>query len=66
MDPSGRRSVTDFAMQGRGLIAAAPGSRAKVLDRLRLGDAAFRQLTRAAAVAPAIQRVPLRTQATYP
>ena len=50
MDPSGRRSVTDFAMQGRGLIAAAPGSRAKVLDRLRLGDAAFRQLTRAAAV----------------
>jgi phosphate transport system permease protein len=50
MDPSGRRSVTDFAIQGRGMIAAAAGSRAKVLDRLRLGDAAFRQLTRAAAV----------------
>ena len=50
MDPSGRRSVTDFAIQERGLFAAAVGSRAKVLDRLRLGDAVFRQLTRAAAV----------------
>ena len=50
MDPSGRRSVTDFAIQGRGLFAAAAGSRAKVLDRLRLGDAVFRQLTRAAAL----------------
>jgi len=50
MDPSGRRSVTDFAIQGRGLFAVAAGSRAKVLDRLRLGDAVFRQLTRAAAV----------------
>jgi phosphate transport system permease protein len=50
MDPSGRRSVTDFAIQGRGVIVAAAGSRAKVLDRLRLGDAAFRQLTRASAL----------------
>jgi phosphate transport system permease protein len=50
MDPSGRRSVTDFAIQGRGLFAAAAGSRAKVLDRLRLGDAVFRQLTRASAL----------------
>jgi phosphate transport system permease protein len=42
--------VTDFAIQGRGVIAAAAGSRARVLDRLRLGDAAFRQLTRASAL----------------
>jgi len=42
--------VADIAIQERGLIAPAAGSRAKVLDRLRLGDAAFRQLTRAAAI----------------
>ena len=51
MDSSRSRSVADIAIQQRGLVAAAPGSRAKVLDRLRLGDAAFRQLTRAAAIA---------------
>jgi len=50
MDSSRSRSVADMAIQQRGLVAAAPGSRAKVLDRLRLGDAAFRQLTRAAAI----------------
>jgi phosphate transport system permease protein len=49
MDPSRRRSVADIAIQQQDLIAAPAGSRAKVLDRLRLGDAAFRQLTRAAA-----------------
>ena len=42
--------MADIAIQERGLIAPAAGSRAKVLDRLRLGDAAFRQLTRAAAI----------------
>src|SRR3974390_3449807 len=50
MDPSRSRSVADIAIQQRSLIAPAAGSRAKVLDRLRLGDAAFRQLTRAAAI----------------
>jgi phosphate transport system permease protein len=50
MDPFGRRSVTDLAIEQRGLIAPVAGSRAKVLDRLRLGDAAFRHLTRAAAI----------------
>ena len=49
MDPR-RRSVADIAIGQRGVIATAAGSRAKVLDRLRLGDAAFRHLTRAAAV----------------
>ena len=42
--------MADIAIQERGLIAPAASSRAKVLDRLRLGDAAFRQLTRAAAI----------------
>ena len=51
MHSSRSRSVADIAIQERGLIAPAAGSRAKVLDRLRLGDAAFRQLTRAAAIA---------------
>ena len=50
MHSSRSRSVADIAIQERGLIAPAAGSRAKVLDRLRLGDAAFRQLTRAAAI----------------
>ena len=49
MDPR-RRSVADIAIGQRGVIATAAGSRAKVLDRLRLGDAAFRHLTLAAAV----------------
>src|SRR6516164_8500079 len=49
MDPR-RRSVADIAIGQRGVIATTAGSRAKVLDRLRLGDAAFRHLTRAAAV----------------
>jgi phosphate transport system permease protein len=48
MDPRSR-SVADMAIQQRGLIATGAGSRAKVLDRLRLSDAAFRHLTRAAA-----------------
>src|SRR5215469_8971157 len=50
MDPSRSQSVADIAIQQRSLIAPAAGSRAKVLDRLRLSDAVFRQLTRAAAI----------------
>jgi len=50
MNSSRGRSVADIALQERALIAPAAGSRAKVLDRLRLGDAAFRHLTRAAAI----------------
>jgi phosphate transport system permease protein len=42
--------MTDMAIQNQGLVDAAAGTRAKVLDRLRLGDAAFRQLTRASAI----------------
>jgi phosphate transport system permease protein len=50
MNSSRSQSVADIAIRERGLIAPATGSRARVLDRLRLGDAAFRQLTRAAAI----------------
>ncbi len=50
MNSSRGQSVADIALQEGALIAPAAGSRAKVLDRLRLGDAAFRQLTRAAAI----------------
>jgi len=50
MDPVGRRSVVDMALQDQTLVAAEAVTRAKVLDRFRLGDATFRHLTRAAAV----------------
>ncbi len=51
MDPARRRSVVDVALQ-EGVAVSVEGAlaRAKVLDRLRLSDAAFRQVTRAAAV----------------
>ena len=43
--------MVDVALQGTGISTAAQVDRAKVLQRLRLGDAAFRHLTRAAAAA---------------
>jgi len=42
--------VVDMALQDAELISTAAVTRAKVLDRLRFGDAAFQQLTRAAAI----------------
>jgi phosphate transport system permease protein len=50
MDPARRRSVVDVALQERGMVSVEAGTRARVLDRLHLGDLAFRHLTRAAAV----------------
>jgi phosphate transport system permease protein len=50
MQPTGRPRVVDVALQGTGIAVADPVDRAKVLQRLRLGDAAYRHLTRAAAV----------------
>src|SRR6516162_2274487 len=50
MSLAGRRSVVDVALQGGALVSAEAVQRAKVLDRLRLSDAAFRHVTRAAAV----------------
>jgi phosphate transport system permease protein len=50
MQSAGRRSVVDVALNGdAGAVSAVP-TRAKMLDRLRWGDAIFHQLTRAAAI----------------
>ncbi len=49
MNPAGRRSVADVALQSGSLISAEALTRATVRDRLRLGDTAFRHITRAAA-----------------
>ena len=43
--------MVDVALQGSGISVAEQVDRAKVLQRLRLGDVAFRHLTRAAAIA---------------
>src|SRR5450631_3654455 len=50
MQPAGRRPVVDVALQGGTMSVAEQVDRAKVLQRLRLGDTAFRHVTRAAAV----------------
>jgi phosphate transport system permease protein len=50
MQSAGRKTVVDVALNGPATAADAASARAKMLDRLRLGDALFRQLTRAAAV----------------
>jgi phosphate transport system permease protein len=42
--------VVDVALKEGAMVAVEAGTRARVLDRLRLGDMAFRQVTRAAAV----------------
>jgi len=50
MQPAGRRDVVDLALRQSGTIEVSETvSRAKSLARLKLGDAAFRYLTRAAA-----------------
>src|SRR3972149_497237 len=51
MPASGRRPVVDIAFQSGALPVANAADRSKVLQRLRLGDIAFRILTRSAAVA---------------
>jgi phosphate transport system permease protein len=49
MQSAGRRSVADVALQSDAARASETGSRSKVLGRLRLNDAVFHHLTRAAA-----------------
>jgi phosphate transport system permease protein len=49
MSRAGRPSVVDVALQNGTLVSAEAASRAKVLDRFRFSDNAFRHLTRAAA-----------------
>ena len=51
MASGGRRSVVDVALRGGMMEATQSPSRAKVLDRLRLGDRTFHFLTRSAALA---------------
>src|ERR1041384_6664812 len=51
MEPAGRKSVVDVALQGGGVRVDEQLTRAKALDRLRLGDSIFHALTRAAAMA---------------
>ena len=50
MQSAGRQSVVDVALNGEAGAMSAVPTRAKMLDRLRLRDAIFYQLTRAAAV----------------
>ena len=50
MNPVRRRSVVDLALHEGAVVSVEAAARAKILDRLRLGDAAFRHLTRAAAL----------------
>ena len=45
-----KRPVVDAVMTERLAISAGAATRTKVLDRLRLGDAMFRHLTRTAAI----------------
>jgi phosphate transport system permease protein len=50
MQPTRRQAVTDVALHGGVLASDDVASRAKALDRLRLGDAIFKVLTRASAI----------------
>src|SRR5581483_10890636 len=50
MQTPGRREVVDVALTDRIAISSEAASRTRVLDRLRLGDAVFRHLTRIAAI----------------
>ena len=49
MDPTRGQSVADVTLPAGALISVKAATRARVLDRLRLGDIVFCQLTRAAA-----------------
>jgi phosphate transport system permease protein len=50
VQPGRSQPVVDVAFSDRMAISAGAASRTRVLDRLRLGDAVFRNLTRAAAI----------------
>src|SRR5467141_3996924 len=51
MQTGSRRPMVDMALQGGARAQPSAVPRAKVLARLRLTDASFRHLTRAAAIA---------------
>ncbi|HUZ30681.1 MAG TPA: phosphate ABC transporter permease subunit PstC [Xanthobacteraceae bacterium] len=50
MKPAERQPVVDIALPDRIVIPAEALARIRVFDRLRIGDAVFRHLTRAAAI----------------
>ena len=50
MQSAGRKDVVDLALQGGAIGSDIATARSKVLSRLKIGDSAFRNLTRAAAV----------------
>ena len=51
MQSTGEHPLVDVALQGGTVAVANQVDRAKVMQRLRLGDVAFRHVTRAAAIA---------------
>src|SRR2546423_5195141 len=51
MQPGRRPSVVDVALQSSAALTSDVPSRARVLNRLRMGDAIFRNITRLAALA---------------
>jgi phosphate transport system permease protein len=50
MESKGRQPVVDIAFSDRVALASSPAARTKVLDRFRMSDNVFRNLTRAAAI----------------
>ena len=50
MGPAGRPPVVDVALPGEAAAMSGVSSRAKVIERLRLGDKVFRLLTKTAAI----------------
>jgi phosphate transport system permease protein len=50
MGPAGRPRVVDVALPGEAAAMSGVSSRAKVIERLRLGDKVFRLLTKTAAI----------------
>jgi phosphate transport system permease protein len=50
MESKGRQPVVDVAFSDRVALASSPAARTKVLDRFRMSDNVFRNLTRAAAI----------------
>src|SRR6187551_2422619 len=50
MQPTGRPPVVDVALQTAGIAVTDQVDRAKVLQRLRMGDSVYRHLTRVAAI----------------
>ena len=51
MQLTGSKPVVDVALEGEAMAVGRPGERGRMLQRLRLRDAAFERLTRSAAIA---------------